>query len=103
MIVFTVSKYNQGGCLVQSGGGIGGGGVNRDRVFSSVRPCGFGSGLDGAGYHAVRRVWKLRRHGRYFAARGVRARPSFRKSDLRTHQAGVRNICIQHKGEVSQR
>ena len=86
-------KIQPGGLFGAVGGGGKGGGVNRDRVFTSVRPCGAGSGLDGAGYHAVRRVWKLRRHGRYFAARRVRARPSLRESDLRTHQAGVRNIC----------
>lgn len=41
------------------------------------------SGLDGAGHHAVGRVWKLGRHGRYLAARRVGARSSLRESDLR--------------------
>lgn len=63
-------------------GAVGRDGMNRGCVFSSVRPCGVFSGLDGAGYHAVRRVWKLRRHGRYLAARRVRTRSSLRETDL---------------------
>lgn len=78
MIVFTVSKYNQGVARCSRGGGL-----SRGCVFRPVRPRGVCSGLDGAGHHAVRRVWKLRRHGCYLAARRVRARSSLRKADLR--------------------
>lgn len=76
MIVFTVSKYNQGVVWCSWGWDEQGG------VFSSVRPRDVCSGLDGAGDHAVRRVWKLRRHGRYLASRRVRTRSSLRETDL---------------------
>lgn len=76
MIVFTVSKYNQGGCLVPLGVAM------NSAVFSSVRSRDVCSGLDGARDHAVRRIWKLRRHGRYLAARWVRARSSLRETNL---------------------
>lgn len=93
MIVFTVSKIQPGGkggeggwvgvwCSRRAEGGdrrVQGGGV----AGCSVRPCGLSSGFDGAGHHAVRRVWKLRRHGRYFAARRVGPRASFREVHLK--------------------
>lgn len=49
-----------------------------------VCPRSVGSGLDGAGDHAVRRIWKLRRHRRYFAARRVRTRSSLRETHLQS-------------------
>jgi len=52
-------------------------------IKASVSPCGGCSSLDGAGYHAVRRVRKLGRHGRYLAACRVRTRSSFRETDLK--------------------
>ena len=77
-IVFTVSKFNPGGCLV----------VEEDAAVTSLRPQRFSSGFDGAGDHAVWRVWKLRRHGRHLAARRVRARTPFRETDLRDTKQG---------------
>lgn len=50
----------------------------------AVCPRSAGSGLDGAGDHAVRRIWKLRRHRRYFAARRVRTRSSLRETHLQS-------------------
>lgn len=76
-------------------GAVGRDGMNGDRVFSSVRPRGGGggSGLDGAGHHAVRRVWKLGRHGRYLAARRVGARSALRETDLRDTREQRSDTC----------
>lgn len=43
----------------------------QDAAFAPARPQRTSSGFDGAGDHAVWRVWKLRRHGRHLAARRV--------------------------------
>lgn len=77
--------------------------VEEDVVFTSGRPRRISSGFDGAGDHAVWRVWKLRRHGRHLAARRVGARTPFRETDLRDKKRRSEAWTEQRRGGAERR